>query len=292
MRARRPRRLIRAARQHFRPASAKTAVERKSQICCTCVSPRCGFGRYAHRGWRVVFFPTLGWGYGHRAHGRLGRGWPGLNRAGRGLPRIERGDCVEREVGDRRRARCRRARAPRHPAGSSRSGSRSCACRRPSRSGCPSASPRPQRSARPERPAGARPRDTRPGPACPRDLLRRDRGPEEPRQPGQLEGGIDQRAVGRRREAERPARREPLDSRSRPRDQRQLLVVARLHQLHDVGADLLGRSGHAECPRQISRPLGRAHPHHRPLRLLVVASPAARRRSGRAPRPRPPRSAG
>ena len=51
-----------------------------------------------------------------------------------------------------------------------------------------------------------------------------------------------------------------------------MLVVARGHQLDDVGVDLIGRLVDAQLVVDVLRPLGRAHAHHRSLRLVVVAS--------------------
>ena len=51
-----------------------------------------------------------------------------------------------------------------------------------------------------------------------------------------------------------------------------MLAVAGGHQLDDVGVDLFGRNVDAELVVDVPRPLRRAHAHHRPLCLVVVAA--------------------
>ena len=81
-------------------------------------------------------------------------------------------------------------------------------------------------------------------------------------------------AVRRRGEADRPPRREPLHRLDRAGDQRQLVAVARRHQVDDLGGDLVRRLRQADVLVHVPRPLGRAHPHHRPLRLRAVPAAA------------------
>ena len=57
-------------------------------------------------------------------------------------------------------------------------------------------------------------------------------------------------------------------------EQRQALAIPLLHASDYLGSDLLRRLGHPDVLVHVSRPLRRAHPHHRPLRPAVV-SPAA-----------------
>ena len=111
-----------------------------------------------------------------------------------------------RQLGDRRRARRRRPRARRRRAGSAGSGSRRRASRPPSRSGCRCASPRPPRSA-----AGVDaepPRrlevDVRRRLAA-RHLLGRDRLAGRRRRARPREHDLDQLAVRRRGDRDRPA---------------------------------------------------------------------------------------
>ena len=113
-----------------------------------------------------------------------------------------------------------------------------------------------------------------------RDLLRRHgRAEERRRGPASSSTRSISWPVRRRRDPERPARREPLDRLDRAVDQRQLLPVA-VQPCGSTTSALIS-SGDSRQPRSlvhVPRPLRRAHPHHRPLRL--------RRRSGRRARAR------
>ena len=190
------------------------------------------------------------------------------------------------------RARRRPRRAPRRPAGRTGSGSRSTripaafALRMPL---CESstAAQRGRVDAEPPRRLEV---DVRRRLAA-RDLLGRDRRGEEAarappaRAPRRSAAGS---TTTRRRAASAPRAARP--PRRAPGDQRQPLAVPRLHAPHDLVGDLLRLLGHAELVVHVPRPLERAHPHHRPLRLVVVAAAALARAAPRAPRPRAPPS--
>ena len=108
---------------------------------------------------------------------------------------------------------------------------------------------------------------------APRHLLGRHGRAEEPGEPGELEHGVDQRPVRRRRDREREDRRHALHAPLARPARAAVLAVAGPHQLDDVGVDLGRRSRvDAELLVDEARPLRRAHAHHRPLRLGVVAA--------------------
>ena len=67
-------------------------------------------------------------------------------------------------------------------------------------------------------------------------------------------------------------------------------VIALEHAPHDLGVDLVRLLRQPELVVHVARPLGRAHSHHRPLRLGRSSARPSRRRAPRAPRPRPARS--
>ncbi len=67
---------------------------------------------------------------------------------------------------------------------------------------------------------------------------------------------------------------EALDGLGRSVDQGQAVPVAREHAPHDLCGDLVGLIRDAEVLVEVPGPLGRAHAHHRPLRLVVVAAAA------------------
>jgi hypothetical protein len=53
-----------------------------------------------------------------------------------------------------------------------------------------------------------------------------------------------------------------------------MLSIRREHAMHDLGVDLVGIVRHARGLVEVARPLVRAHAHHRPLDLVVIASVA------------------
>ena len=78
--------------------------------------------------------------------------------------------------------------------------------------------------------------------------------------------------------------REPFDGRDCAGHEREALAIAHAHPAHDLRVDLVGRLGEADGLVHVLRPLGRAHPHHVPLRALVPApAPLTRDPSRRVP---------
>ena len=87
------------------------------------------------------------------------------------------------------------------------------------------------------------------------DLLGRDDGGEQRRDPGPLEHGLDQRPVRGRRDAERELGCEAAYCVDGAVDQRQFLAIAGEHPANDLGVDLLRRLGQSELVVHVARPL-------------------------------------
>ena len=188
-------------------------------------------------------------------------------------------------------ARRRRARVPPRAAGSAGSGRRSRAGRQPWPSGGRAPSPRSPRLPPARRRAGGPPRGRRRAPACRGRPASDDSATRTTSSmPGRAHDGLDQLRVRRRGDAERPALGHPAHGSDGARDERRLRAVADEHALDDRVVDLRRRARNAESLREVARPLGRAHPHHRPGRLGRIVEARARARTARAPRPTPARS--
>jgi hypothetical protein len=105
-----------------------------------------------------------------------------------------------------------------------------------------------------------------------RDFLGRDGRFEATREAAELEREVDQLAVRRRRETERPLGGEPTDRLGGAGQQRQVLAIALLEPADDLRVDLVRRLAEPDDVVHVARPLRRAHAHHVPLR---AAGPAA-----------------
>ena len=106
-----------------------------------------------------------------------------------------------------------------------------------------------------------------------RDLLRRDRRPEQVGDPRCAEHGVDQRSVRGGRDRERESRGRRSNRVHGSRDHRQVGPIPLEHPRDDLGVDLLGRLGEPDGLVHVPGPLRRAHPHHRAL--VVRAVPTA-----------------
>ena len=122
-----------------------------------------------------------------------------------------------------------------------------------------------------------------------RDLLRRDRRLRRARAtPSSSSDEVDQLAVRRGRERERPARGKPLDGLARAGKSGEPLAVERLQPAHDLGGDLLRRLGQADHARACS---ATTRASSCPSCPAARGRASGRRAPARAPRARRPRPA-
>ena len=108
-------------------------------------------------------------------------------------------------------------------------------------------------------------------------VLRGHRHPKKRCEPGKFERAVDQFAVGRRGEPQRPAPRHPHHRFLCAVDQRQVLCVAIEHPAHDLALDLFGRLRKPQLLVHVPRPFGGAHSHHVRLGALVPVAAALAR---------------